>query len=54
MKQNFLGNFNTALLKKLLEYSLDIIDNSNIGHSVFGMHGLHLNEHGIGYGFKFC
>ena len=28
--------------------SLDIIDNSNIGHSFLGMHGLHLNEHGAG------
>ena len=27
--------------------SLDIIDNSNIGHSFLGMHGLHLNEHGV-------
>ena len=32
----------------LSESSLDIIDNSNIGHSFLGMHGLHLNEHGIG------
>ena len=32
----------------LLESSLDIIDNSNIGHSFLGMHGLHLNEHGVG------
>ena len=32
----------------LLESSLDIIDNSNIGHSFLGMHGLHLNEHGTG------
>ena len=31
-----------------LESSLDIIDNSNIGHSFLGIHGLHLNEHGIG------
>ena len=28
--------------------SHDIIDNNNIGHSVLGMHGLHLNEHGAG------
>ena len=32
----------------LSESSLDIIDNSNIGHSFLGMHGLHLNKHGIG------
>ena len=32
----------------LLESSLDIIDNSNIGHSFLGMHELHLNEHGTG------
>ena len=32
----------------LSESSLDIIDNSNIGHSFLGMHGLHLNEHGVG------
>ena len=32
----------------LSESSLDIIDNSNIGHSFLGMHGLHLNEHGAG------
>ena len=34
--------------KRLSEFSLDIIDNSNIGHSFLGMHGLHLNEHGVG------
>ena len=32
----------------LSESSLDIINNSNIGHSFYGMHGLHLNEHGVG------
>ena len=32
----------------LSESSLNIIDNSNIGHSSLGMHGLHLNEHGVG------
>ena len=32
----------------LSESSLDIIDNSNIGHSFGDMHGLHLNEHGAG------
>ena len=32
----------------LSESSLDIIDNSNIGHSFLGMHRLHLNEHGAG------
>ena len=32
----------------LSESSLDIIDNSNIGNSFLGMHGLHLNEHGAG------
>ena len=32
----------------LSESSLDIIDNSNIGHSFLGMDGLHLNEHGAG------
>ena len=31
-----------------LVYSLDIIDNSNIGHSFLGIHGMHLNEHGAG------
>ena len=30
----------------LSESSPDIIDNSNIGHSFLGIHGLHLNEHG--------
>ena len=32
----------------LPEFSLDDIDNSNIGHSFLGMYGLHLNEHGAG------
>ena len=32
----------------LSESSPDIIDNSNIGHSFLGIHGLHLNEHGAG------
>ena len=32
----------------LSESSLDIIDNSNVGHSSLGIHGLHLNEHGAG------
>ena len=32
----------------LSESSLDIIDNSNIGHSFLGMRGLHLNKHGVG------
>ena len=32
----------------LSESSLEIIDNSNIGHSFLGMHGPHLNEHGVG------
>ena len=32
----------------LSESSLDIIDNSNIGHSFLGMHRLHLNEHSVG------
>ena len=32
----------------LSESSLGIIDNSNIRHSFHGMHGLHLNEHGVG------
>ena len=32
----------------LSESSLDIIDNSNIGHSFLGMHGLHLNKHDVG------
>ena len=32
----------------LSEFSLDIIDNSNIGHSFLGMQRLHLNEHGVG------
>ena len=41
--------FTIKRLNSLLsESSLDIIDNSNIGHSFLGMHGLHLNEHGIG------
>ena len=31
----------------LLEYSLDIIDNSNIGLNFHGIHGLNLNEHGV-------
>ena len=37
-----------SLNSLLLESSLDIIDNSIIRHSFFGMHGLHLNEHGVG------
>ena len=38
----------------LLESSLEIIDNSNIGHFL-GIHGLHLNEHGIGkLALNFC
>ena len=32
----------------LSESSLDIIDNSNIGHSFLGIHGLHLNKHDVG------
>ena len=32
----------------LSESSLDIIDNSNIGHSFLGIHGLHLNGHEVG------
>ena len=32
----------------LSESSLDIIDNSNFGHSFLGMHGLHLNKHDVG------
>ena len=39
---------NKRLNHLLSESSLDIIDNSNIGHSFLGMHGLHLNEHGVG------
>ena len=36
-------------LKSLLsKSSLDIIDNSSIGHSFLGMHELHLNKHGVG------
>ena len=35
------------LNRLLSESSLDIIDNSNTGHSFLGMHGLHLNEHGV-------
>ena len=31
----------------LSESSLHIIDNSNIGHSFLGIHGLHLNEYGV-------
>ena len=31
------------LNRLLSESSLDIIDNSNTGHSFLGMHGLHLN-----------
>ena len=39
----------TKRLNSLLsESSIDIIDNSNIGHSFLGVHGLHLNEHGVG------
>ena len=39
----------TKRLNSLLsESSLDIIDNSSIGHSFLGIHGLHLNEHGVG------
>ena len=32
----------------LSESSLDINDNSNIGHSFLGIHGLHLNGRGVG------
>ena len=32
----------------LSESLLDIIDNSNIGHSFLGIHGLHLNGHDVG------
>ena len=32
----------------LSESPLDIINNSNIGHSFLGMHGLHFNEYGFG------
>ena len=32
----------------LLEFSIDIINNTNIGHSFLGMHGPHWNEHGPG------
>ena len=32
----------------LLESSLDIFDNSIIGHIFLGMDGLHLDEHGVG------
>ena len=35
-------------LDSLSESSLDIIDNSNIGHSFLGIHGLHFNGHGVG------
>ena len=31
-----------------LNSSLNIINNSSIGHSFLGMHGLHLNEHDAG------
>ena len=37
-----------SLNSLLSESSLDIIDNNNIGHSFLGMHGLHLNEDGVG------
>lgn len=41
--------FITKMLKSLsLDSFLDIINNINIGHSVLGMHGLPLNEHGAG------
>ena len=48
-----LDNGKAALTIKRLnsllpESSLEIIDNSNIGHSFLGKHGLHLNEHGVG------
>ena len=32
----------------LLDFSLDISNNSKIGYSFLGMHGLHLNEHSGG------
>ena len=32
----------------LSESSLDIMDNNNIGQYFLGMHGLHLNAHGVG------
>lgn len=31
-----------------LNSSLNIINNSSIGHSFLGMHGLHLNEYAVG------
>ena len=37
-----------SLNSLLSEPSLEIIDNSNIGNSFLGMHGLPLNEHGVG------
>ena len=41
--------FTIKRLNSLLsESSLDIIDNSNIGHSFLGMHELHLNKHSVG------
>ena len=48
-----LDDGNAALTIKRLnsllsESSLDIIDNSNIGNSFLGMHGLYLSEHGVG------
>ena len=43
------NNLTIKRLNSLLsETSLDIIDNSNIGHGFLGIHGLHLNGHGVG------
>ena len=38
----------SLLSSSLSKPSLDVSDNSNIGHSFLGMHELHLNEHGAG------
>ena len=49
LKLEILRNFSTSFGKCFLRtsFSLDIIDNSIIRQSFFGMHGLHLNEPGV-------
>ena len=50
LKLEILRNFSTSFGKYFLRtsFSVDIIDNGNIGHGFLGIHGLHLNEHGVG------
>ena len=45
----FLHQSIDLMMERLLSLlRVDIIHNNNIEHSFIGMHGLHLNEHGVG------